>query len=315
MSEEYSQMESKGEFATVQEEDEEEEEGHVAADTRCFSRNPEPDAKTMSTSRSKSRQVVVAVPSRAGGQARRTRIPNRPDVSMSLWGIIKNAIGKDLTKLPLPVNFNEPLSMLQRLVEDFEYSSILDAAAGASDSIDQLCLVAAFTVSSYASTAVSHFIVHEYILKFEKFSIFEYNALNTICYLGTDRKAFQSFTGRDVRMRSDGRLRLALRGRASEPSSSHCSSALHESSVDPLARVYNELSVYWEFHRSNSFRYCSSPFSWVRYWEKNHAEHYRQVLTIPVEYRYSPEERKRLYIFKLQEITTHGGKLQALYTT
>jgi hypothetical protein len=158
MSEEYSQMESKGEFATVQEEDEEEEEkGHVAADTRCFSRSPEPDAKTTSTSRSKSRQVVVAVPSRAGGQARRTRIPNRPDVSMSLWGIIKNAIGKDLTKLPLPVNFNEPLSMLQRLVEDFEYSSILDAAAGASDSIDQLCLVAAFTVSSYASTAVSHF--------------------------------------------------------------------------------------------------------------------------------------------------------------
>ena len=29
----------------------------------------------------------------------------------------------------MPVNFSEPLSMLQRLTEDFEYSDILDTAA------------------------------------------------------------------------------------------------------------------------------------------------------------------------------------------
>ena len=34
---------------------------------------------------------------------------------------MKNCIGKDLSKIPLPVNFSEPLSMLQRLVEDYEY--------------------------------------------------------------------------------------------------------------------------------------------------------------------------------------------------
>ena len=39
----------------------------------------------------------------------------------SLWSIMKNCIGKDLSKIPVPVNFSEPLSMLQRLVEDFEY--------------------------------------------------------------------------------------------------------------------------------------------------------------------------------------------------
>lgn len=45
--------------------------------------------------------------------------------------------------------------MLQRLVEDFEYSEILDQAAKCSDPCEQLAYVAAFTVSSYATTAVS----------------------------------------------------------------------------------------------------------------------------------------------------------------
>jgi hypothetical protein len=46
--------------------------------------------------------------------ARRTRIPNKPNYHLSLWNILKNCIGKDLTKIPLPVNFSEPLSVLQR---------------------------------------------------------------------------------------------------------------------------------------------------------------------------------------------------------
>ncbi|XP_002735155.1 oxysterol-binding protein 1-like [Saccoglossus kowalevskii] len=63
------------------------------------------------------------------------------------------------TQGPLPrsgsevsVNFNEPISMLQRLTEDFEYSDILDKAAQCDDSCEQLVYVAAFTVSSYANT-------------------------------------------------------------------------------------------------------------------------------------------------------------------
>lgn len=87
-------------------------------------------------------------------KVRRNKIPDKPDKPMSLWGLIKSAVGKDLTKFPLPVNFAEPLSMLQRLTEDYEYSSILDHASSISDSLEQLAYVAAFTVSSYASTAV-----------------------------------------------------------------------------------------------------------------------------------------------------------------
>lgn len=52
----------------------------------------------------------------------------------------------------LQVNFNEPLSMLQRLTEDLEYSELLDRAARCDSSVEQMCLVAAFSVSSYSTT-------------------------------------------------------------------------------------------------------------------------------------------------------------------
>ncbi len=56
---------------------------------------------------------------------RRSRIPDRPNISFSLWSIMKNCIGKDLSRIPIPVNFSEPLSMLQRITEDFEYADII----------------------------------------------------------------------------------------------------------------------------------------------------------------------------------------------
>uniref|UniRef100_A0A1B6ITI7 Oxysterol-binding protein n=2 Tax=Homalodisca liturata TaxID=320908 RepID=A0A1B6ITI7_9HEMI len=65
---------------------------------------------------------------------------------------MKNCIGKELSKIPMPVNFSEPLSMLQRLTEDYEYASVLDRAAECTDMTEQLAYVAAFTVSSYSST-------------------------------------------------------------------------------------------------------------------------------------------------------------------
>ncbi|KAA0188807.1 hypothetical protein HAZT_HAZT001528, partial [Hyalella azteca] len=85
---------------------------------------------------------------------RRTRVPDKPSYPLNLWSIMKNCIGKELTKIPMPVNFSEPLSFLQRLTEDFEYSDILDRAALLEDSCEQLSWVAAFTVSAYGTTAM-----------------------------------------------------------------------------------------------------------------------------------------------------------------
>ncbi|XP_043289479.1 oxysterol-binding protein 1 isoform X2 [Venturia canescens] len=84
---------------------------------------------------------------------RRTRVPEKPNYPLNLWSIMKNCIGKELSKIPMPVNFSEPLSMLQRLAEDYEYAEILDRAAECTDNYEQMAYVAAFTVSSYSTTA------------------------------------------------------------------------------------------------------------------------------------------------------------------
>ncbi|KAH7426049.1 hypothetical protein KP509_11G082800 [Ceratopteris richardii] len=61
---------------------------------------------------------------------RRKRLPEpkEKEKGVSLWSMIKDNIGKDLTKICLPVYFNEPLSSLQKCFEDLEYSYLLDRA-------------------------------------------------------------------------------------------------------------------------------------------------------------------------------------------
>ena len=82
----------------------------------------------------------------------RTSIPEKPNYSLNLWSIMKNCIGKDLSKIPMPVNFNEPLSFLQRICEDLEYCSLLERASKCTSSQEQMAYVVAFSVSTYAST-------------------------------------------------------------------------------------------------------------------------------------------------------------------
>ncbi|KAK8061368.1 oxysterol-binding protein [Apiospora phragmitis] len=75
---------------------------------------------------------------------------NRPKIS--LWGILKSMIGKDMTKMTLPVTFNEPTSMLYRAAEDMEYAELLDLAAERTESVERMLYVAAFAASEFAST-------------------------------------------------------------------------------------------------------------------------------------------------------------------
>lgn len=61
---------------------------------------------------------------------RRKKLPDpvEKEKGVSLWSMIKDNIGKDLTKVCLPVYFNEPLSSLQKCFEDLEYSYLIDRA-------------------------------------------------------------------------------------------------------------------------------------------------------------------------------------------
>ncbi|KAJ8019965.1 Oxysterol-binding protein-related protein 6 [Holothuria leucospilota] len=85
---------------------------------------------------------------------RRTQLPApQPDTShLSLWNILKKNIGKDLSKIAMPVALNEPLSMLQVLCEELEYSELLDLASEIDDPYKRMVYVTAFAISSYSST-------------------------------------------------------------------------------------------------------------------------------------------------------------------
>ncbi|XP_051574127.1 oxysterol-binding protein-related protein 3 isoform X4 [Myxocyprinus asiaticus] len=89
-----------------------------------------------------------------GGAQRRSCLPSpSPNTSnISLWHILKNNIGKDLSKVAMPVQLNEPLNTLQRLCEELEYSELLDRAAHTQDPFERMVYIATFAVSGYAAS-------------------------------------------------------------------------------------------------------------------------------------------------------------------
>lgn len=61
---------------------------------------------------------------------RRKKLPDpvEKEKGVSLWSMIKDMVGKDLSRVCLPVYFNEPISSLQKCFEELEYSYLLDRA-------------------------------------------------------------------------------------------------------------------------------------------------------------------------------------------
>uniref|UniRef100_A0A8C0LCR8 Oxysterol-binding protein n=1 Tax=Canis lupus dingo TaxID=286419 RepID=A0A8C0LCR8_CANLU len=99
-------------------------------------------------------QKGACVPGRTAGPPRRRCLPaaSGPGADVSLWNILRNNIGKDLSKVSMPVQLNEPLNTLQRLCEELEYSSLLDQASRTADPCERMVYIAAFAVSAYSST-------------------------------------------------------------------------------------------------------------------------------------------------------------------
>ncbi|XP_051809908.1 oxysterol-binding protein-related protein 1-like isoform X3 [Acanthochromis polyacanthus] len=88
-----------------------------------------------------------------GVKKHRTSLPapmfSRNDVSV--WSILKKCIGMELSKIAMPVIFNEPLSFLQRLTEYMEHTYLIHQANATTDSVERMKCVAAFAVSAVAS--------------------------------------------------------------------------------------------------------------------------------------------------------------------
>lgn len=92
---------------------------------------------------------------------RRKKLPDpvEQEKGVSLWSMIKDNIGKDLTRVCLPVYFNEPISSLQKCFEDLEYSYLLDQAyehGKEGNSLLRALKVGSFAVSAYSSSEGRH---------------------------------------------------------------------------------------------------------------------------------------------------------------
>ncbi|XP_077391837.1 oxysterol-binding protein-related protein 7-like isoform X2 [Festucalex cinctus] len=83
---------------------------------------------------------------------RRTCIPapGTDNSHIGIMTILYNNIGKDLSRVSMPVALNEPLSLLQRVSEELEYSDLLDVANRTDDPYERMVYVAAFSISGYA---------------------------------------------------------------------------------------------------------------------------------------------------------------------
>lgn len=71
---------------------------------------------------------------------RRTALPApcKDNSHIGIMTILYNNIGKDLSRVSMPVALNEPLSLLQRLSEELEYSDLLDIANQIDDPYERM---------------------------------------------------------------------------------------------------------------------------------------------------------------------------------
>ncbi|XP_066443038.1 oxysterol-binding protein-related protein 2 [Eleutherodactylus coqui] len=92
-------------------------------------------------------------PQENGVKKHRTTLP-APMFSrnnFSVWSILKKCIGLELSKITMPIVFNEPLSFLQRITEYMEHTYLLNKACSYTDPLLRMQSVAAFAVSAVAS--------------------------------------------------------------------------------------------------------------------------------------------------------------------
>ena len=86
---------------------------------------------------------------------RRNTVPAPTVMPPSLVGFLRKNVGKDLSTISMPVSANEPVSLLQRVSEVLEYSTLLDEAASKPGSSNEALLyVTAFAIANFSSARV-----------------------------------------------------------------------------------------------------------------------------------------------------------------
>uniref|UniRef100_A0A672RB06 Oxysterol-binding protein n=1 Tax=Sinocyclocheilus grahami TaxID=75366 RepID=A0A672RB06_SINGR len=114
--------------------------------------NSEPEEETANMKYRASVSSTNDLASNAQVSGRRTVLPahSTDNSHIGILSILYNNIGKDLSRVSMPVALNEPLSLLQRVSEELEYSELLDIANNTDDPFERMVYVAVFSISGYA---------------------------------------------------------------------------------------------------------------------------------------------------------------------
>ena len=74
-----------------------------------------------------------------------------PNMKVSMYALVKDSVGKDFSKMSVPVYFNEPLNLLQKAAQYNEYTDVLDKACQEKDQLKRLAYVAAWSATELQS--------------------------------------------------------------------------------------------------------------------------------------------------------------------
>ena len=78
----------------------------------------------------------------------RTQLPflTRPNPTLNVWSFLRHNIGKDLSRITMPIAFNEPITMLQRSAQFLEFEQVLRRANQETDEgLRSALILAAFS--------------------------------------------------------------------------------------------------------------------------------------------------------------------------
>lgn len=67
-----------------------------------------------------------------------------PNARINVWELLKNSVGKDISRIAMPVYLNDPVSMLQKIAELLEFADFLRLANECTDPHLRLVYIAAF---------------------------------------------------------------------------------------------------------------------------------------------------------------------------
>ena len=164
---------------------------------------------------------------------KRRKAVKPPSVSPpSLIGFLRKNVGKDLSTISMPVSANEPISLLQRVAEVLEYSTLLDTACSATASTERLLLVAAFAIASLSSARVKERAIRkpfnpllgetfELVREDQSFRFLaekiSHRPVRMACQADSERWALaqsplptQKFWGKSAELMTEGKVRVVL---------------------------------------------------------------------------------------------------------